>query len=441
MISSSTPPPHDRDAAAGAIVDDREAGRFRVSRRVFSDPQILLQEQQRIFARCWLYLAHESEVPGRGSFVARDIMGKSIVLSRDADGVLHAFHNACTHRGAQVCREKAGRSSVFSCPYHGWVFDIRGHLKDIPGREALPPQAFEDGTLDLPRVPRLEAFKGFVFVCFDSGAPPLLDYLAQAADYLAYVADHGPQGMEVVGSAQEYSAQANWKMLSENSYDGYHGVVTHSTYFDYIRARDGKAPTRTMGAQGWVKNLGNGHAVGESIGVAGWGRPYARWVPGYGEDARPEIEALASEIYGRLGPERGNVVVNGDRNLVIFPNLVVNDIMAVTIRTFYPSSAGRMQVNSWALAPVGESARSRDRRMKSFVEFLGPAGFATPDDIEMLESAQKTCEAYPETFNDCSRGMRMERPSKTEELQLRTFWRRWAQLMSGSSDTSTLAGP
>jgi p-cumate 2,3-dioxygenase alpha subunit len=190
-----------------------------------------------------------------------------------------------------------------------------------------------------------------------------------------------------------------------------------------------------------VKNLGNGHAVGESIGVAGWGRPYARWVPGYGEDARPEIEALASEIYDRLGPERGNVVVNGDRNLVVFPNLVVNDIMAVTIRTFYPLSPGRMQVNSWALAPVGESARSRDRRMKSFVEFLGPAGFATPDDVEMLESAQKSCEAYPETFNDCSRGMRMERPSKTEELQLRTFWRRWAQLMSGSSDTSTLAGP
>ena len=78
--------------------------------------------------------------------------------------------------------------------------------------------------------------------------------------------------------------------------------------------------------------------------------------------------------------------------------------------------------------------------MKSFVEFLGPAGFATPDDVEMLESAQKSYEAFPEMWNDCSRGMESEKPSKTEELQLRTFWRRWRQLMIGSTDKSQLKG-
>jgi p-cumate 2,3-dioxygenase alpha subunit len=320
------------------------------------------------------------------------------------------------------------------------VFDNRGGLVNMPGRDALPANANDDGSLNLRPVERLEEFKGFIFLCFDPGAESLVDYLAEAADYLAYVADHGPNGMEIVGGTQEYSANANWKMLSENSYDGYHGMVTHSTYFDYIRVRDGKAPVRKMGAQGWVKNLGNGHAVGESVGVAGWGRPYARWVPGYGEEAKPEIDALAAEIFERLGQERGGIVVNGDRNLVIFPNLVVNDIMAVTVRTFYPQAAGKMQINSWALAPVGESDSSRDRRMKNFVEFLGPAGFATPDDVEMLESAQKSYGAVPDMWNDCSRGMQIETPSKTEELQLRTFWRRWSQLMAGRDKTS-LTGP
>ncbi|MDB5841720.1 MAG: p-cumate dioxygenase [Herminiimonas sp.] len=425
---------------ATAVEDNREAARFRVNRKVYMDPDILSLEEERIFARCWLYLAHASELAKPGAFVQRKVAGKSILLTRDKDNALNAFYNACTHRGAAVCRERSGTQKVFSCPYHGWVFDNQGNLVDMPGRESLPPDANSDGSLNLRPVARLEEFKSFIFICFDPEVEPLVDYLGEAADYLGYVADHGPHGMEVVGGTQEYSAKANWKMLSENSHDGYHGLITHSTYFDYLRVRDGKEYKRKMGAHGWVKDLGNGHAVGESIGAAAWGRPYARWVAGFGEESKAELEAIAAEIQGRLGPERANVVINGDRNMVIFPNLVINDIMAVTIRTYHPAGPGKMQVNSWALAPIGESASSRDRRMKSFVEFLGPAGFATPDDVEMLESAQKSYESFPDTWNDCSRGMQTPTPSKTEELQLRAFWRRWSQLMNGTSKTG-LKGP
>ncbi|MGI4816034.1 MAG: aromatic ring-hydroxylating oxygenase subunit alpha [Janthinobacterium lividum] len=424
---------------AGVIDDDRQLARFRVSRKAYVDPDILALEYEKIFSRCWLYLAHVSEVAKPGAFVSRDVLGKSILLTRDKDNQLNAFHNTCTHRGAAVCREKSGMQKVFSCPYHGWVFDNSGCLVDMPGRESLPENANADGSLNLQRVQRMEEFKGFIFICFDAGVEPLIDYLDEAAPYLAYVADHGPHGMEVVGGTQEYSAKANWKMLSENSHDGYHGLITHSTYFDYLRARDKKEHKRKMGAHGWVKDLGHGHAVGESVGAAAWGRPYARWVAGYGEESRAELEALSAEIYERLGEERARIVTNGDRNLVIFPNLVVNDIMAVTIRTFYPMGAGKMRINSWALAPIGESASSRDRRMKNFVEFLGPAGFATPDDVEMLESAQKSYESFPEMWNDCSRGMEMENPSKTEELQLRAFWRRWSQLMTDNK--TAIKGP
>ncbi|MGI4813001.1 MAG: aromatic ring-hydroxylating oxygenase subunit alpha [Janthinobacterium lividum] len=414
------------------VDDDRESGSFRVNRKAYVDPEILALEVEKIFSRCWLYLAHVSEVGKPGSFVSREVMGKSILLTRDKDGKLNAFYNACTHRGVAVCREKSGNQKAFACPYHGWVFDSSGALIDMPGRDSLPEHASDNGRLDLRRVPRLDEFKGFIFICFNDDVEPLIDYLDEAAPYLAYVADHGPHGMEVVGGTQEYSSKANWKMLSENSHDGYHGMVTHSTYIDYLRARDNTHLKRKIGAYGWVKDLGHGHAVGESIGAAAWGRPYARWVAGYGEDSKPEFEALAAEIYGRLGEERGRVIVDGDRNLVIFPNLVVNDIMAITIRTYYPTAPGQMRINSWALAPIGESASSRDRRMKNFVEFLGPAGFATPDDVEMLESAQKSYQSFPELWNDCSRGMQTATPSKTEELQLRAFWRRWSQLMTDS---------
>jgi p-cumate 2,3-dioxygenase alpha subunit len=246
--------------------------------------------------------------------------------------------------------------------------------------------------------------------------------------------------MEIVGGTQEYCVGANWKLLQENSVDGYHGMSTHSTYFDYLRSRDNVVFAGT-GALGWTKNLGNGHAVSESIGALPWGRPYARWVPGWGEACREEVEALNRDIMRRLGPERGNVVANGDRNMTIFPNLVVNDIMAVTIRTFYPVRPDYMEVNAWALAPVGEGAASRDRRLRNFLEFLGPAGFASPDDVEMLEMCQSGyANLSSAPWNDISRGMRGNAPTKTDELQMRTFWRRWRQLVA-EDPTLDLQGP
>jgi p-cumate 2,3-dioxygenase subunit alpha len=424
-----------RAATAGAplIIDEHAEGIFRVNRSVFVEEAILALERERIFDRCWLYLGHASEVASPASFVTREVGGRALLFNRDRDGALQAFYNTCAHRGALVCRERAGRRRAFQCPYHGWIYDERGKLIEVPGRSSLPEAFNADGTMNLARVPKCAEYRGFVFVCFDRDAVSLEEYLAGARAYLDYVADQGERGMEIVGGAQEYSVAANWKLLQENSADGYHAATTHATYFDYIRGRDGNRrdfdPSITFGR---VRNLGNGHAVSESVGAMPWGRPYARWVPGWGQDARPEVEALAQGIVARLGEERGTIVARGDRNLLIFPNLVVNDIMAITVRTFYPRRPDHMDVNAWSLAPIGESAASRERRLRNFLEFLGPGGFATPDDVEMLELCQR---GYANrdgiAWNDLSRGMQKELPAKSDELQMRCFWRRWHQLVTG----------
>jgi hypothetical protein len=95
------------------------------------------------------------------------------------------------------------------------------------------------------------------------------------------------------------------------------------------------------------------------------------------------VSAIAREVVERLGKRRAELVANGDRNTLIFPNLVINDIMAITVRTFYPVRADYMEINAWALAPIGESKTSRERRLRNFLEFLGPAGFASPDDVDV----------------------------------------------------------
>jgi len=157
----------------------------------------------------------------------------------------------------------------------------------------------------------------------------------------------------------------------------------------------------------------------------------ARWISIYGEEAKPEIETIRKELIGRLGEERAARVADTNRNLVIFPNLVINDGSSVTIRAFWPLAVDQMRVTAWALGPVEESASARARRLDSFLTFYGPGGFATPDDVEALESVQAGLATWKEAqWSVMSRGMNKEGEQlNTDEEHLRAFWREWNRLM------------
>src|ERR1700683_3228095 len=384
-------------SADSYIMDDQDAGLFRVNRRAFTDPECLADERRRVFDKCWIYAGHESEVPHAGDYRSRNVAGRPMILVRGDDSVVRVLLNTCTHRGSLVCRQKSGNAKTFQCPYHAWTFNSRGQLVGVPGGASYS-EGFKREDMGLAAPPQVDSYRGFIFACFDPAADSLYDYLAGAREYLDLVADQSELGMKIVSGQQSYSARANWKLLVENSYDGYHGLPTHQRYFSFLsdigvdlKGRDVAAPSLQKAV-----DLGNGHAVVEY--QSAWGRPR------------------------RLGERI--------RNLGIFPNLVINDIMAITVRTFYPVSPDYMEVNAWALAPADESAEDSALRLDNFLTFLGPGGFATPDDVEMLESCQRGFANREVGWSDISRGMKREHPSITDELQMRAFWRRWNQLMT-----------
>jgi p-cumate 2,3-dioxygenase alpha subunit len=119
-----------------------------------------------------------------------------------------------------------------------------------------------------------------------------------------------------------------------------------------------------------------------------------------------------------------------NRNLLIFPNLIINDIMAITVRTFFPRTPDYMDITAWALAPVDEQPEHRALRLDNFLTFLGPGGFATPDDVEMLEACQMGFANREVEWSDMSRGMKRQLPLHNDELQMRVFWRRWHELIT-----------
>ena len=283
------------------VVDDPVAQRFRVHRSAMTSPEIHRAEVERIFGKSWLYVGHESEIPEPGDFVRRPVGGRPIFMVRGVKtGNVNVFHNTCTHRGALVCRQDSGNSKVFQCFYHAWTFDSEGRLKGVPDRDAYAGGVNFD-ELGLKRVARAESYRGFVFASFDPDIDDLPTYLAGAKDYIDLVVDGCGGSVEMARGTNQYSFGANWKLLVENSFDGYHAESTHDTYFKYLVSI---GTDLRGGVSGRAVDLGNGHAVIEYSSP--WGRPVAKWEPLFGADARTEIDRLRADLVARHGEDRAH---------------------------------------------------------------------------------------------------------------------------------------
>jgi p-cumate 2,3-dioxygenase alpha subunit len=216
--------------------------------------------------------------------------------------------------------------------------------------------------------------------------------------------------------------KANWKLLVENSIDGYHAMSTHNRYFrQYLPdiGMEGVSWGGTTDTHGVA--LGNGHSVTE--------KP-VRQTPLSGT-AKEELVGIRAELDEKFGKKRASWIADVDRNLFIFPNLILISMWR-TVRTFYPVSPDYMEIDAWALLPSNESQELQQKRFENFISFLGPAGFGTPDDVSGLEGCQRGFATMKELeWSDLSRGMGKDQPSSIDELQMRSFWRRWNALLQG----------
>ena len=114
-----------------ALVEDSADGLFRCDRAIFTDPEFFELEMKHLFEGNWVYLAHESQIANKHDYFTTWMGRQPIFITRSKDNELNAFINACSHRGAMLCRYKRGNKSTFTCPFHGWTFGNSGKLLKV----------------------------------------------------------------------------------------------------------------------------------------------------------------------------------------------------------------------------------------------------------------------------------------------------------------------
>jgi phenylpropionate dioxygenase-like ring-hydroxylating dioxygenase large terminal subunit len=228
------------DAAGGqSILREMEMSlpKGEVPSAIFNDWDIFTTERRKVFARSWVYLAHESELPEPGDYVLRYIVDDPYIVVRSADGEIRALHNHCRHRGMQVCRSELGNASNFRCPYHGWTYRNTGELTGVPVQKQAYGDNLDKSRLGLVRIAQLDSYNGLIFGCQDPDQMPLDEWLGDIRWYLDLFTLRSPGGLEVIGPPQRWMVDVDWKIAGENFVgDSYHTLMTHRSMVELGQA-------------------------------------------------------------------------------------------------------------------------------------------------------------------------------------------------------------
>ncbi|HEV2374237.1 MAG TPA: aromatic ring-hydroxylating dioxygenase subunit alpha [Streptosporangiaceae bacterium] len=218
-LTGHPPAPLDPAAVAESLRPLRQARML--PRAAYVDPAVYAWEQ-RVFFSGWVCAGLSEDVKDPGDLRAEAVgQGGGVLLSRDDDGVLHAFANTCRHRGHELLPcGGAGHARAIVCPYHSWTYSLTGELRGAPGFRDRPGFAAGDWGLSPVRVTE---WHGLVFVDGSGQAAPLTESLATLEPL---VGPYEPERLVVAGR-HGYETSANWKILTENYHECYHCATIH----------------------------------------------------------------------------------------------------------------------------------------------------------------------------------------------------------------------
>jgi phenylpropionate dioxygenase-like ring-hydroxylating dioxygenase large terminal subunit len=420
-----------------------------IGRQVYCDRGVYELELERIFARCWLYVAHESQVPEPGDFVTTTMAEDPVLVTRDRTRALRVFLNTCRHKGMQVCREEQGHAFSHRCSYHGWTYRCDGTLAGVPNLADAYYDELDRSRLGLMPVAQVASYKGLVFATFDRDAPPLDEYLGDLRFYLDILLDRTDDGTEVIGPVQRWPVESNWKFPAENFIADFQHAQA-STHVSAMKVQDF---FRVVGADAGVQmSTEAGHGLfiqafdGRRAEDGATALPVEPQVRRWLAEQGPKVVQRLGELRGRdLGPVAGT----------IFPNFsFLVPVLFPSVRVWQPRGPGRIDVWAWCIVDRDAPEDVKEGIARSYVRNFGPGGMFEMDDSENWQLATRVNRGWVTRQQSVHIGMGLGHERVVEgmpglagqlisESNARAFYRRWRALVAagGWSDVAPPAPP
>lgn len=412
---------------------DLEKGRL--SRRVYWDQRIYEQELEKIFARSWLFLAHESQIPRAGDYLTTYMAEDNVIVVRQKDGSIRAFLNTCPHRGNKLSFSEVGNTRSFVCNYHGWSFGIDGALRGMAGQELFESSGMARSEHGLHPVAQVASYKGLVFGNMDPEAPSLDAWLGDFRYYLDVMLDMDGDGTEFIGGCVKSVINCNWKVPVENFIgDIYHALWTHDSAAHAMLGgpvaevyRDSNSYQVNFNGHGWEFNLdtvGNAATLGDKA-------------------IRKYLYGIQPRVAERLGEFRSKMI-GSISSVSVFPNLSFLPGQN-TFRVWHPRGPGKIELHTWTIVNRNAPQDIKDRWLKGTMMTFSPTGVFEMDDGENFEFSTRTNAGFVTREQDLYMGLGLGSQltdtnlpgnvyrNQVNEANLRAFYQRWSDLMVARS--------
>jgi phenylpropionate dioxygenase-like ring-hydroxylating dioxygenase large terminal subunit len=430
----------DNPAAIRALVRDDA-----VHRDVYLDPELFRLEMQRLWARTWIYVGHDSQVPAPGDYITTDIAAVPVLMLRQADGSVRVLRNRCAHKGARLVADRAGHAGRFlRCPYHNWSFRLDGAIAAVPLRQGYDGTGFPqcEAAAGLGVVTS-ETYRGFVFARLSAEGPGLREYFGDALSSIDYMADRSPTGeLEIAGGCLRYLHDSNWKMFVENLNDTMHPMAAHEssagTAKELWAGQPADAP-KPMAIEQLVPFAGS-YDFFDQMGVRVFGNGHS-WSGVHfsihsSYAAVPEYEAAMRDAYGE---ERARDILGTVRhNTVYYPSLTIKGAIQ-TIRVVRPLAVDRTLIESWSFRLKGAPDIFFRRNVMYTRLINSPLSVVGHDDQQCYRLIQEGLAAdgneWVSLHRDYHPGERDAADlttNGTSEISMRNQFRAWTKFMTAA---------
>ncbi len=414
---------------------------------VYSDPAVFDLEIERIFGRAWIFVAHDSQVKRPGDFVTTMIGRTPVIVVRGPDGAISVVENRCAHRGATLCAERAGHlpNGMFHCGYHDWTFHCDGRVRSVPARDGYADFDARRDDFALRRVPRVDAYRGFVFASLAATGPSLPEFLGYLKTALDDLVDRAPDGeVEFAGGCYRHVSPSNWKLQIENLNDLTHAGATHRSAVAASDTVTKPMPAPPIGPHRAAGLKVNGAPLStmDQLGVRAFehGHSFIGGLP-----RPPRAGAVMDEYRRRLEKRHGAAeterILSVDRHInIIYPGMLTQGLIGI-VKVLTPLAPNRTQTTVWPVRFKGAPDELFHYTIRGIANSNSVANFTLPDDLAMYRRCQSVAESAPSAWIDFSRSAGEEVPDNDgglrgrglNEMSMRNAYRAWLGYMRAAA--------